>query len=97
MLFNARCRKLNILTNSLDFYFYYLSFLIQKVDCFRIMLYYFLKDRFPEQLDSFAFKEYCPDLDSNNCLNLIILYIESIIENENIAVCVPKPLPPSAD
>ena len=75
--------KLNILTNSLDFYFYYLSFLIQKVDCFRIMLYYFLKDRFPEQLDSFAFKEYCPDLDSNNCLNLIILYIESINEYKN--------------
>ena len=75
--------KLNILNNSLDFYFYYLSFLIQKVDCFRIILYYFLKDRFPEQLDSFAFKEYCPDLDSNNCLNLIILYIESINEYKN--------------
>ena len=75
--------KLNILNNSLDFYFYYLSFLIQKVDCFRIMLYYFLKDRFPEQLDSFAFKEYCPDLYSNNCLNLIILYIESINEYKN--------------
>ena len=75
--------QLNILSNSLNFYFYYLGFLIPKIDSFKFLLYHFLKDRFPGPLESFNYKEYCPDLDSNNCLNLIILYIESIIENEN--------------
>ena len=82
--------QLNILSNSLKFYFYYLGFLIPKKDSLKIMLYYFLKDRFPEHLKSLNCKEYCPDLESNNCKRLIILYIQGVVEKENILFLMSK-------
>ena len=71
------------LYGSLTFYFYCLGFIIQKVDTLKLLLFYFLKERFPALFEPFDYNEFCPDLNSNNCLNLIKLYIENIEENKN--------------
>ena len=81
--FNYYSYKLNIVSNSLTFQFFCLGFIIEKVKSCELLLYHFLKERFPEQMESFNYKEYCPDLESKNCLNLIKLYFEAVVGSEN--------------
>jgi hypothetical protein len=46
------------------------------------MLFYFLK--IDKAFDRFEYKDYCPDLNSANCLNLIILFFKSVISNDSL-------------
>ena len=69
------------LSGSLTFFFYCLGFMIPKLNTLKLLLYNFLKEQFPAFLKKFDFKEFCPDLQNNNCLNLILLYVENIAKN----------------
>ena len=62
--------------DSINLYFYYLGFFIQSINSFKLLLYYFLKTH--KRLQIFEYKDYCPDLDNSNCLNLIILFYKNI-------------------
>ena len=62
--------------DSINLYFYYLGFFIQSINSFKLLLYYFLKIH--KRLQIFEYKDYCPDLDNSNCLNLIILFYKNI-------------------
>ena len=69
----------NKLFGFLNFYFYYLGFFIPSINTFKMLLYYLLQinDLFMD-LD---YSEFCPDLQSSNCLNLIKLYFKSVIKD----------------
>ena len=70
----------NTLAGALNLYFYYLGYLIKSVDTFNFLLYYFLEIN--DVLRKFEYKDFCPDLKSSNCLNLIILFFESIVKEQ---------------
>ena len=69
------------LSGSLTFFFYCLGFMIPKLNTLKLLLYNFLKSQFPSFFKRFDFKEFCPDLQNNNCLNLIMLYVENTAKN----------------
>ena len=68
----------NTLLGTLNLYFYYLGFFIKSIKPLNFLLYYFLQ--VDEIFKQFEYSEFCPDLNSNNCLNLIILFFESIVK-----------------
>ena len=68
----------NALGGALNLYFYYLGYFIESVDTFNLLLFYFL--RLNDALGKFEYKEFCPDLKSSNCLNLIILFFQSVVK-----------------
>ena len=68
----------NTLGGALNLYFYYLGYFIESVDTFNLLLFYFL--RLNDALGKFEYKEFCPDLKSSNCLNLIILFFQSVVK-----------------
>ena len=68
----------NTLSGALNLYFYYLGYMIKSVDTFNLLLYYFLEIN--DVLRKFEYKDFCPDLKSSNCLNLIILFFESVVK-----------------
>ena len=68
----------NTLAGALNLYFYYLGYFIESVDTFNLLLFYFL--RLNDALGKFEYKEFCPDLKSSNCLNLIILFFQSVVK-----------------
>ena len=68
----------NTLAGALNLYFYYLGYFIESVDTFNLLLFYFL--RLNDTLGKFEYKEFCPDLKSSNCLNLIILFFQSVVK-----------------
>ena len=72
----------NTLIGCLNLYFYYLGFFIESVKSFEFMLFYFLK--IDKAFDRFEYKDFCPDLNSANCLNLIILFFKSVISNDSL-------------
>ena len=72
----------NTLFGCLNLYFYYLGFFIESVESFEFMLFYFLQ--IDKAFDRFEYKDYCPDLNSANCLNLIILFFKSVISNDSL-------------
>ena len=59
-----------------------LNLYIKSVKSFEFMLFYFLK--IDKAFDRFEYKDYCPDLNSANCLNLIILFFESVISKDSL-------------
>ena len=71
----------NTLSGSLTFFFYCLGLMIPKTNTLKLLLYYFFKGQFPEFFKKFDFEEFCPDLEKNNCLNLIMLYIANVSNN----------------
>lgn len=75
----------NNVLGSLNLYFYYIGFFIESIDSFKFILYYFLQ--LTDIFQKFEYKDFCPDLKSNNCLNLIILLFKNIQEPlETLAV-----------
>ena len=68
----------NNVLGSLNLYFYYIGFFIESIDSFKFILYHFLK--LTDVFEPFEYKDFCPDLKSNNCLNLIILFFKNIRE-----------------
>ena len=80
------CRYLKTMENTLygrlNLYFYYLRFFIESVKSFEFMLFYFLK--IDKAFDQFEYEDFCPDLNSDNCLNLIILFFKSVISKEDL-------------
>ena len=80
------CRYLktmdNTLVGCLNLCFYYIGFFIQSVKSFEFLLFYFLK--IDKAFDRFEYEDYCPDLNSANCLNLIILFFKSVISNDDL-------------
>ena len=73
----------NFVSGSLNLYFFYLGFFIQSISSFNFMLFYFL--RLSDLFKTFEFKDFCPDLNSNNCLNLIHLLFKNI-EKKSIEI-----------
>lgn len=78
------CKNLKDLSNTLEgclnLYFYYLQLFIKSVKPFRLLLYYFLPVN--ELFKNFDYSDFCPDLNSNNCLNLIILFLKNIANKQ---------------
>jgi len=72
----------NNLSISISLYFYYLGFVIKSINTFNFLLYYFLQVN--ELFKHFEYKEFCPDLNSSNCLNLILLFFKSVTDNSSI-------------
>ena len=71
----------NKLFGFLNLYFYYLGFFIQSINTFKMSLYYLLQIN--DLFRHIDYEEFCPDLQSSNCLNLIKLFFKSIV-NEPI-------------
>ena len=65
----------NVLQGSLNLYFYYLGFIIS-LNTFQFLLYYLLK--IDKVFYTLNYKDFCPDLKSQNCINLIILFFKNI-------------------
>ena len=68
----------NTLAGALNLYFYYLGYFIKSVDTFNYILYYFLQ--LNDVLRKLEYNDFCPDLKSSNCLNLILLFFESVVK-----------------
>ena len=64
------------LIGSINLYFYYIGFFIESINSFKLILYFFLK--LTDAFEQFEYKDFCPNLKSTNCLNLIILLFKSI-------------------
>ena len=71
----------NTLSGSLNLYFYYIGKLIPSIKSLNLLLYYFLRiDKIFEQYD---YEDFCPDLNSPNCLKLIILFFKNVSIQSN--------------
>lgn len=70
------------LVGCLNLYFYYLGFFIESVKSFEFLLFYFLK--IDKIFYIFDYNDFCPDMNSNNCLNLIILFFKSVISQDEL-------------
>ena len=71
----------NTLSGSLNLYFYYMGKLIPSIKSLNLLLYYFLQvDKIFEQYD---YDDFCPDLNSTNCLNLIKLFFKNVSIKSN--------------
>jgi len=82
ILFNLFQEFNNTLSGSLTFYFYSLKYiLLPKINTNKLVLYYFLKKKYPIILDKFDYDDFCPNLTNNNCLNLIKLFFKNIANN----------------
>lgn len=68
----------NKLYSFLNLHFYYLGFFIQSINTFKLSLYYLLQDN--DKFKHLGYKEFCPDLQKSNCLNLIKLFFKSIVK-----------------
>ena len=55
-------------------YYFSIYFFIPKIKTPKLLLYNLLKENFSEIFDGLDYKEFFPDFDNNNCLNLIQLY-----------------------
>ena len=66
----------NKLYGFLNLYFYYLGYFIQSINTFKLSLYYLL--RINDLFKKLDYKEFCPNLQEPNCLNLIKLFFKSI-------------------
>ena len=69
----------NTLSGALNLYYYYLGYLIESVDTFNFLLFNFLQ--LNDVLGKFEYKDFCPDWKSSNCLNLILLFFESVVKD----------------
>ena len=70
------------LSDSLTFYSYCLGLIIPTTNMIRIVLYNFLKIKFKKFFEKFKFNQFCPNFDSQNCLNLILLFFQNITNNK---------------
>lgn len=68
----------NKLYGFLNLYFYYLGYFIQSINTFKLSLYYLL--RINDLFKKLDYKEFCPNLQEPNCLNLIKLFFKSIFK-----------------
>ena len=67
--------------NFLNLYFYYFEYIISSIHSFKFVLYYFLQ--MSELVKGLDYnKEYCPDLNNNNCLYLIKLFFEKVVKKD---------------
>ena len=60
----------------LNLSFYYLGFFIPSINTFNLLLFYFVQ--VTELFKRFQYKDFCPDLNNANCLNLILLFFKNI-------------------
>lgn len=72
----------NKLSDLLTYYLLCLNFFIPKTNMIKIILYNFLKQKFQKLFGKLDYKNYCPDFESNNCLNLIISFFEKISKSK---------------
>ena len=64
------------LAGFLNLSFYYLGFFIPSINTFNLLLFYFVQ--LNESFQRFQYKDFCPDLNNANCLNLILLFFKNI-------------------
>ena len=69
-------KEYNNIISFLNLYFFYLKFFIKSINSFKLILYYFLQ--ITERLKKFKYVEFCPDMESVNCMNLILLFFKNI-------------------
>ena len=55
-------------------YFFGIYFFLPRINTPNLLLYYLLKENFPQILEGLNYQEFCSDFDSNNCLDFIQLF-----------------------
>ena len=65
--------------------YFYLSQYIPSINIVKLLFYFMIKDKFKEVFRTMNFEHFCPDLENDNCLNLILLLFANIVKgNMNI-------------
>lgn len=68
--------------NFFNLYFYYFEYIIPSIHSFKFVLYYYIL-QISELLKGLEYsKEFCPDLNNNNCLYLIKSFFEKVAKED---------------
>jgi len=70
------------LSDSLTYYAYCFGFIFPEANMFKFVLYNFLKTKFLKLFEKYDFNGFCPNLQSNNCLNLLLLFFKNTANNK---------------
>ena len=64
----------------LNVYYLYLSQYISSINIVKHLFYFMIKDKFKEVFKTMNFDDFCPALENETCLNLILLFFENVVK-----------------